>query len=135
MEVENPIAHSTPRPDSVTLSNPATPNPGSAKPRPIVEQFDPEIHITVVGSLWKFFIIYHDINHVQASWNPPIGKSPVGFVGPVAMASTTNMFELFKLLKILVAMIAYEDNVLKTLAGERKDGATVGLVKQQRVGE
>jgi hypothetical protein len=130
MEVVNPITCATPRPDSVPLSNPAIPNSGSAKPRPIVEQFDPEIHITVVGSVWKFFIIYHDINHVQVSRDPPIGKSPVGFVGPVAVASTTNVVELFKLLKILVAVIAYEDNVLKTLTGERSDSATVGLVKK-----
>jgi hypothetical protein len=72
---------------------------------------------------------------VQASSDPPIGKSPVGFVGPVAIASTTNVVELFKLLKILVAVIGYEDNVLKTLTGERTDGATVGLFKKQRVGE
>jgi hypothetical protein len=117
------------RPASVDLSNPTIPDFGVTRPRPIVEQFDPEISIVIVGSLWKFFVTYHDINHLQASWNQPPGKNPVGFVGPVVMANTTNILELFKLLKILVAVIEYEDKVLKILTGERTDSATVGLVE------
>ena len=100
----------------------------------IIEQFDPEIGITVVGPLWKFFIAYHDINHEQASENSPIGKNPVGIVGPVAMADTTKVSELIKLLKILVAVITYENNMLETLTGERTVSATVGLVKEQKSG-
>ena len=101
-------------------------------PRPtIVEQFDPEIGITVVGSSWRFFIAYHDINHKQASGNPPIGKNPVGIARPVAKAGTTDVLELFKLLKILVAVITYENNMLEMLTGERTDSATVGLVNEQ----
>ena len=67
-------------------------------PRPIVEKFNPEIGITIVGACWKFFIAYHDISHAQASKNLPIGKYPVGFVGLVFTVSTTNIVELFKLL-------------------------------------
>ena len=118
---------------TATILSSSIVEPGPPKPT-IVEQFDPDIGITVVGSSWKFFIVYHDINHEQASKNPPIGKNPVGIVGPVATADTTDISELFKLLKILVAVITYENNMLETLTGERTDTATVGLVKEQESG-
>ena len=115
---------------TATISSSSVVEPDPPRPT-IVEQFDPDIGIAVVGSSWRFFIVYHDINHGQASENPPIGKNPVGIVGPVATADTTDLSELFKLLKILVAVITYENNMLETLTGEKSGSAMVGLVKKQ----
>ena len=130
-----PITHANSSPASFVVTNATISNFSAVEPDPprptTVEKFDPEIGITVVGRLWRFFIAYHDINHRQASENTPIGKNPVGIVGPVATASTTDVSELFKLLKILVAVITYENNILETLTGERTDSATVGLVNEQ----
>jgi len=121
-------------PTSCVLTNATISNFSVVEPDPprstILEQFDPDISITVVGKVWRFFIAYYDINHEQTSANPPIGKNPVDIVGPVAMAATTNVSEIFKLLKILVAVITYENNMLETLTGERTVSATVGLVKE-----
>ena len=128
------ITHASSTPPSFVLTNASFSNFSVVEPDPpsptIVEQFDPEIGIIVVGQFWRFFIAYHDINHDQASEDPPIGKNPVGIVGPVATADTTNVSEFFKLLKILVAVITYENNMLETLTGERTVSATVGLVKE-----
>ena len=137
-EAGDPIAHIKSSPVSFVLTSATISNLSVVEPDPpgptIVEQFDPEIGITVVGQSWKFFIAYHDISHEQASRNPPIGKNPVGIVGPVAEANATNVLELFKLLKVLVAVTTYENNMLETLTGERTDSATVGLVKEQESG-
>ena len=134
-EAGGPITHANSSPASFVVTNASISNFSAVEPDPprptIVEQFDPEIGITVVGRRWRFFIAYHDINHKQASRNPSIGKNPVGIVGPVATATTTDVSELFKLLKILVAVITYENNMLETLTGERTDSATVGLVNEQ----
>ncbi|KAJ9654636.1 hypothetical protein H2201_008968 [Coniosporium apollinis] len=86
------------------------------------ELMDPEPGITIIGSHWNTFIAYHDAGHRTS-------KEAVGIVGPVPSmrASTNDVLDFFRLLKVLVAILIYSDNLLGTLTGERQGSAVDGL--------
>jgi len=89
-QMGSPITRAISSPANVILFNASISKLSFAEPdppRPIVEKFNPEIGITIVSACWKFFIAYHDISHVQASKNLPIGKYPVCFVGLVSRSA------------------------------------------------